>query len=153
MLIRHFQDLERKEGHALDAELVKQGARDRLAPILATATALALIALPFVVMGSRPGLEVIHPMAVVILGGLVSTTFLSLFVLPALYLRFAVAHEPSVTPEDELLHRWAGVQPEPAGAAPGSERVASPGTAANGDSVPAKDAAPAATDSEREATQ
>ena len=153
MLIRHFQDLERKEGHALDAELVKQGARDRLAPILATATALALITLPFVVMGSRPGLEVIHPMAVVILGGLVSTTFLSLFVLPALYLRFAVAHEPSVTPEDELLHRWAGVQPEPAGAAPSSERVASPGTAANGDSVPAKDAAPAATDSEREATQ
>ena len=40
-------------------------------------------------MGSRPGLEVVHPMAVVILGGLVTTTFLSLFVLPALYLRYA----------------------------------------------------------------
>ena len=47
-------------------------------------------------MGSRPGLEVVHPMAVVILGGLVTTTFLSLFVLPALYLRYAAPAEPGL---------------------------------------------------------
>ncbi len=150
MLIRHFQDLERKEGHALDAALVKLGARNRLAPILTTTAALALMALPFVVLGSRPGLEVVHPMAVVILGGLLSTTFLSLFVLPALYLRFAVAHQPDVTPEDELLHRWAGVQAEPAAAAAGSEGLATVEHTANGDAVPATDAAPAASDAERE---
>jgi CzcA family heavy metal efflux pump len=150
MLIRHFQHLERKEGHALDAELVKQGARDRLAPILTTTVALALMALPFVVMGSRPGLEVVHPMAVVLLGGLVTTTFLSLFVLPALYLRFAVAHEPSVTPEDELLHRWAGVQPEPAGApAAAAEATPATGASANADPVPG---AAETTDAEKEAT-
>ena len=48
-------------------------------------------------------------MAVVLLGGLVTSTLLSLFVLPALYLRFGVRPKPSATPEDDLLHRWAGV--------------------------------------------
>ena len=44
--------------------------------------------LPFVIAGAPPGLEIVHPMAMVVLGGLVTSTLLSLFVLPALYLRF-----------------------------------------------------------------
>ena len=59
-------------------------------------------------------------MAVAILGGLVSTTFLSLFVLPALYLRFASPRAPQLAPEDELMHRWAGVTPETAAAPAGA---------------------------------
>jgi Cu/Ag efflux pump CusA len=143
LVVRHFQRLE-DEGHALDADLVRRGARERLGPIVTTAAALALVALPFVVMGTRPGLEVVHPMAVVILGGLVSTTFLSLFVLPALYLRYASRRTPDLAPEDELMHRWAGVTPEAAAAPVG----------ANGDPVVAEpqvtsEDAPA-TDSEKE---
>jgi len=110
MLIRHLQELER-EGMAFGVELVRRGAQDRLAAILTTAAGLALLALPFVIMGSRPGLEVVHPMAVVLLGGLLSTTLLSLFVLPALYARFAAGREPDMAADDELLHRWAGVEP------------------------------------------
>ena len=74
------------------------------------------MALVFVVMGTQPGLEIVHPMAVVILGGLVTTTLVSLFVLPALYLRFG-GRQPTLSPEEELMHRWAGA--EPAGAATG----------------------------------
>jgi Cu/Ag efflux pump CusA len=144
LLIRHFQRLEREEGETFGSELVRRGARERLEPIATTAAALALVALPFVVMGARPGLEVVHPMAVVILGGLVTTTFLSLFVLPSLYLRYGTPTEPGLTPEDELMHRWAGVTPETATAPAGL------GAAANGDPVPTPQAQPPATDVEKE---
>jgi Cu/Ag efflux pump CusA len=63
------------------------------------ATGLALV--PLVVLGSRPGHEIEHPLAVVILGGLFTSTLLSLFVLPSLYLRFGHrgrgAAVPSIT--------------------------------------------------------
>jgi len=123
VLLRHMQDLERYEGEAFGPALVARGARERLAPILATGAALALVALVFVVLGSRPGLEIVHPMAIVILGGLVTTTLVSLFMLPALYLRFG-GSQPALSPEEELMHRWAGVEPAPAGAgAAGAEVV------------------------------
>ena len=109
VLIRHFQDLER-EGESFGRELVERGARERFAPILTSALATAVVMLPFVVAGSPPGLEVVHPMAVVVLGGLVTSTLLSLFVLPALYLRFG-GSRPAVSPEEELMQRWAGVAP------------------------------------------
>jgi hypothetical protein len=101
-------------------ELARRGAQERLAPILTTNTALALIALPFVVLGSRPGLEVVHPMAVVLLGGLVTATFLTLFVLPALYARFAAGQAAELPPDEDLLYRWADVEPGAAPAAAGA---------------------------------
>ena len=106
MLVCHFHRLRSTEGQAFGPELVEQGARERLTPILTTAVAVAVLALPFVVLGSRPGLEVVSPMALVILGGLVTSTFLSLFLMPALYLRFG-RPEPTVFPEEEELDRWA----------------------------------------------
>ena len=65
------------------------GAQERLAPILMTATTTALALLPLAVIGQIPGNEIEHPMALVILGGLVTSTLLNLFVVPPLYLRFA----------------------------------------------------------------
>ncbi|HTE61556.1 MAG TPA: efflux RND transporter permease subunit, partial [Solirubrobacteraceae bacterium] len=103
LLVRHLQD------HPPD----ERGAGERLAPVVATAAALALLALPFVLLGTRPGLEIVHPMAVVILGGLVTATFASLFLLPATYVRVAVRAEPGPAPAPD----WTGVEPEvvPAG--------------------------------------
>jgi CzcA family heavy metal efflux pump len=115
MLIRHLQDLEREEADALRLPLVQRGARERLSPVLTTASAIAVVMLPLVIMGNIPGLEIVHPMAIVILGGLVTSTFLSLFVLPALCLRFGAGRRPELAAEEELLDRW-GVTPEPAGA-------------------------------------
>jgi CzcA family heavy metal efflux pump len=92
MLIDRFQRLRHEE--AFGAELVRRGARDRFAPTLTVAVATAAVVLPFVAMGDVAGLEIVHPMAVVLLGGLVTTTLLALFVLPILYLRFGASAEP-----------------------------------------------------------
>jgi Cu/Ag efflux pump CusA len=105
ILIRHFQDLE-EEGEGFGSKLVERGALERLGPILTSATATALVMLPFVIAGAVPGLEIVHPMAVVVLGGLVTATLLSLFVLPALYLRFG-GRAAKLSPEEELMRRWA----------------------------------------------
>jgi Cu/Ag efflux pump CusA len=97
MLIDRFQRLRLEEGFG--ADLIRRGARDRLAPTLTVAVATAAVVLPFVVMGDVAGLEIVNPMAIVLLGGLVTTTLLSLFVLPVLYLRFGAGARPE--PVDE----------------------------------------------------
>jgi CzcA family heavy metal efflux pump len=89
MLISHFRHLEVTEALPFGVELVMRGARERLAPILMTALATGLALVPVVVGGHTAGHEIEHPMAVVILGGLISSTILTLIVTPALYLRFA----------------------------------------------------------------
>jgi Cu/Ag efflux pump CusA len=88
MMINHFQHLERYEGEAFGPGLVLRGARERLSPILMTTLACGLALVPLVIAGTIPGHEIEHPMAVVILGGLVTSTLLNLFIVPALYLRF-----------------------------------------------------------------
>jgi CzcA family heavy metal efflux pump len=88
MMISHFQHLERFEGEAFGLGLVLRGARERLSPILMTTGATAFAIVPLVIYGNLPGHEIEFPMAVVILGGLVTSTFLNLFIVPALYLRF-----------------------------------------------------------------
>jgi CzcA family heavy metal efflux pump len=88
MLISHFRHLEEKEGLPFGLELVLRGAEERLAPILMTALATGLALLPIVLGGTRPGHEIEHPMAVVILGGLITSTVLNLLLLPGLYLRY-----------------------------------------------------------------
>jgi Cu/Ag efflux pump CusA len=111
-LIRHFEDLARRAGERFGKELVGRGAQERLAPVLTTASTSAAAALVFVILGSRPGLEIVGPMAVVILGGLVSTTLLGLFVLPVLYLRFG-GRKPEQAPEETeaLLEEWLYSRP------------------------------------------
>jgi CzcA family heavy metal efflux pump len=88
LMINHFQHLERYEGVGFGTALVVRGARERLSPILMTALATGLALVPLAVAGDIPGHEIEHPMAIVILGGLVTSTFANLFLVPALYLRF-----------------------------------------------------------------
>jgi CzcA family heavy metal efflux pump len=88
LMINHYQHLERHEGETFGPELVLRGARERLSPILMTALATGLAVVPLVITGDIPGHEIEHPLAVVILGGLFTSTLLNLFVVPSLYLRF-----------------------------------------------------------------
>ena len=88
MLLSHYRHLEEKEGMAFGRELVLQGSLDRLTPILMTALVTSLAILPLAVSGTRAGQEIEHPMAVVIVGGLVSSTALNLLLMPAFYLRW-----------------------------------------------------------------
>jgi Cu/Ag efflux pump CusA len=88
MMINHFQHLEKYEGETFGPDLVIRGARERLAPILMTALATGLALVPLAIAGDLPGHEIEHPMAIVILGGLVTSTLLNLFLVPSLYLRF-----------------------------------------------------------------
>jgi Cu/Ag efflux pump CusA len=88
LLISHAQHLEREEGEPFGLELVIRAAKERLAPILMTSLATGLALVPLALFGERPGQEIEHPLALVILGGLFTSTLLSLFVIPPLYLRF-----------------------------------------------------------------
>ncbi len=89
MLISHFQHLENEEGMKFGRELVLRGAQERLVPILMTVLTTGLALVPLIISGNIPGQEIEYPMAIVILGGLISATLLNLFVVPSLYLRFA----------------------------------------------------------------
>ncbi|HEY6776758.1 MAG TPA: efflux RND transporter permease subunit [Thermoleophilaceae bacterium] len=88
LLISHYQHLERSEGEAFGPGLVLRGAKERLSPIMMTALATGLALAPLVAAGTIPGHEIEHPMALVIVGGLVTSTFVNLFIVPSLYLRF-----------------------------------------------------------------
>jgi CzcA family heavy metal efflux pump len=87
LLINHYQHLEREEGEPFGPDLVLRGSRERLAPILMTALATGLALVPLVISGEIPGAEIEYPMAIVILGGLATSTLLNLFLVPTLYLR------------------------------------------------------------------
>jgi len=95
MLVSHYRHLEFEEGQPFGEELVLRGSEERIAPILMTALATGLALLPIVIGGNRPGHEIEHPLAVVILGGLVTSTLLNLFLMPALYPRFGSSRKAS----------------------------------------------------------
>ena len=89
VLVAHFLHLERERGGALDRPALVAGAADRLAPILMTALTTGIALVPLLLLGGRAGGEIEQPMALVIVGGLVSSTWLNLFVVPLWYARRA----------------------------------------------------------------
>jgi len=84
LLVNHYRHLLEQEGCTLH-EAVVRGSMERLVPILMTALTAALALVPIVLEGDRPGNEILSPLSVVILGGLLSSTFLNLVVVPAGY--------------------------------------------------------------------
>jgi Cu/Ag efflux pump CusA len=107
VLISHYRHLEQHEGEVFGPELVLRGSRERVTPILLTAFATALAFLPFALAGNVPGNEIVHPVATIVLGGLITATLLNLFVMPALYLRFGASTEP-------VMQTLPAPAPEPA---------------------------------------
>ena len=95
MLVSHYRHLEVVERMPFGRELALRGAEERLAPILMTALVTGLALLPIVFGGSKAGHEIELPLAVVILGGLFTSTVLNIFLLPAVYLRYGRSHSHS----------------------------------------------------------
>jgi Cu/Ag efflux pump CusA len=99
MLISHAQHLEQVEGQEFGPALVLRAAQERLVPITMTVGTTGLALIPLIATGSIPGQEIEYPMALVILGGLVTATLLNLFVVPSLYLQFGKSRgHGTVTP-------------------------------------------------------
>lgn len=88
LLVSHYRHLQTEEAQPFGLDLILRGSEERLIPILMTAATAALALLPLVLKGDVPGNEIERPMALVILGGLATSTVLNLFLLPALYARF-----------------------------------------------------------------
>jgi len=100
MLVSHWRHLEQEEGEAFSREMVVRGAEERLVPILMTGLCTSLALLPIILGGNRPGHEIEHPMAVVIFGGLLTSTVLNLFVMPSLYLAWGRRPDRPLPPRD-----------------------------------------------------
>jgi len=88
MLISHYLHMMRHEGEKFNREMVERGTLERLVPILMTAISAGLALIPLVLAADEPGKEILNPVAIVIVGGLVSSTFLGLGVTPALFYLF-----------------------------------------------------------------
>jgi Cu/Ag efflux pump CusA len=96
-VVDQYQRLEREPGAAFDPDLIIDGAQQRLTPLVTTAAVMALAVAPFIVLGGIAGLEILRPMAVVVLGGLVTSTIFAMFVVPVVI--FGTG--PSAEPESE----------------------------------------------------
>jgi len=104
LLIDHYRRLEESEGMASDLDLVVRGASERFTPALASSAAIICALLPIIVLGKIPGLEIAQPIAVVMIGGLIASTLLTLFVIPPLYLRMRgkIARETDLGLQEQL---------------------------------------------------
>jgi Cu/Ag efflux pump CusA len=89
LMVSHYEHLVVFEGRAWGLQTAIDGAADRLIPILMTSVVTALGLLPLAIGAGEPGREIEGPMAIVILGGLVTSMALNLMVLPTLALRLA----------------------------------------------------------------
>jgi len=86
--ISHFINLVLHENESFDRKMILRGSQERLVPVLMTATAACFGLLPLIILSNAPGNEILHPVAVVIFGGLISATFLDSLLTPLLFMRF-----------------------------------------------------------------
>jgi Cu/Ag efflux pump CusA len=107
LLLRRIRALQSENGWGPASHVVVEATREQAVPVLRSALAVALMVLPAAVLGSRAGLELLHPLAVTVLGGLVSLVLVLLLVLPALNL---LVPSPSTTHQ---LDRQPETAPEP----------------------------------------
>ena len=88
MLISHYLHLMQHEGEGFTEQMVIRGTKERLVPVLMTALAAGIGLIPLVLAADQPGKEILHPVAVVIVGGLITSTLLGLVVTPTVFFTF-----------------------------------------------------------------
>ena len=88
MMISHYLHLMRHEGESFTREMVERGTMERLIPVLMTALAAGIALMPLVLAANEPGKEILNPIAVVIVGGLFSSTLLGLGITPAIFYNY-----------------------------------------------------------------
>jgi len=88
MLLSHYLHLMRHEGEAFTRSMVERGTLERLVPVLMTAISAGLALVPLIIAADEPGKEILNPVAIVIVGGLISSTLLGLAVTPAIFYTF-----------------------------------------------------------------
>ncbi|MAS95987.1 MAG: CusA/CzcA family heavy metal efflux RND transporter [Verrucomicrobiales bacterium] len=88
MLVSHYLHLMRHEGETFSRQMIIRGTEERLVPVLMTALSAGIALIPLVLASEAPGKEILNPVAVVIVGGLVTSTFLGLAVTPAVFYAF-----------------------------------------------------------------
>jgi Cu/Ag efflux pump CusA len=104
MMISHYLHLMKHEGEGFTREMVIRGSLERLVPVLMTACVASLALLPLVFAAGQPGSEILHPVAVVIVGGLISSTLLDVLVTPTVFFHFGkkAAMKANEEKKDEL---------------------------------------------------
>ncbi|HRH97383.1 MAG TPA: efflux RND transporter permease subunit [Prosthecobacter sp.] len=88
MMISHYLHLMKHEGEPFSREMIVRGTLERLVPVLMTALCAGIALIPLLLAANEPGKEILHPVAVVIVGGLVSSTLLDLMITPAVFYLF-----------------------------------------------------------------
>jgi CzcA family heavy metal efflux pump len=123
LLVTHYFHLMKEENEPFSEQMVMRGSLERLAPVLMTALTAGIGLVPLVVGGQEPGREILYPVATVILGGLITSTFCEFLIHPGLFWRFSGQDakrlvETEHTEEDELIDRPAVMRPAPVAAVP-----------------------------------
>jgi Cu/Ag efflux pump CusA len=88
MMISHYLHLMQHEGEGFTKSMIIRGTQERLVPVLMTALAAGTALIPLLLSAHEPGKEILHPVAVVIVGGLISSTLLDLVITPAVFFAF-----------------------------------------------------------------
>jgi HME family heavy-metal exporter len=99
--VSHWLNLMRLEGEGFDQAMIVRGSLERLSPVLMTALVTAFALAPLLFEAERPGTEILHPVAVVIFSGLISSTLLDTFLTPVLFWLFGRQDAQRLASEEE----------------------------------------------------
>jgi len=99
MMISHYLHLMREEGEDFTEQMIIRGSLERLVPVMMTALTAGLSLIPLVIAADAPGKEILHPLAVVVLGGILTSTLLDQVVTPAVFYKFGRASAEKIIAE------------------------------------------------------